>query len=227
MEAYLRLGLLLLAVLIFFLILLESMMRRKRLKSAENASAFDFSYAAVSRAVSENDESCTISLPPTEEPKLVAQQQAAQQQAAQQQPASVKQDDNYIVITVLARPNLQFASYELMQAISSTGMEFGEMNIFHYYLKTDKGRATLFSLASATKPGDFDLDRIGDFACSGLTLFMDLKTTVEPEFAFNKMLVTAEQLAEDLDGVLYAAPRQPLTSEILQQYRHKIEQFHR
>ncbi|MHB1947275.1 MAG: cell division protein ZipA [Gammaproteobacteria bacterium] len=216
MEAYLRLGLLFLAALIFFLILLEAVMRRRRLKSAAISSS-DLSYATVSRAVSEREDGCTISLPRTGEPKLVVQQQ----------PESVKADDSYIVISVFAKPNLQFASYELMQAISSTGMEFGEMNIFHYYLKTDKGRATLFSLASATKPGDFDLDRIGDFSCSGLTLFMDLKTTVEPEFAFNKMLVTAEQLAEDLDGVLYAAPRKPLTSEILQQYRHKIEQFHR
>lgn len=215
MEEYLRFGLLLLGALILFLIVLESVMRRRRLKSAA-FSASDLNYSAVSRTV-QLEPSCAINLPVTEEPMKITQQT--------QHSEPLDKAENFIVLSVFAKPNSHFASYDLLQAISATGMQYGEMSIFHYYLDTEAGRVTLFSLASATKPGVFNLDRIGDFSCLGLTLFMDLSSAIEPEFAFNKMLATAEQLAEDLDGDLYAGPRKPLTSEVLQQYRQRIEQY--
>ena len=72
----------------------------------------------------------------------------------------IKLTENILSISIFAKPNNRFVSYDLLQAITSTGMQFGEMNIFHYYQRTPEGKKyTLFSLASATKPGEFDLDR--------------------------------------------------------------------
>lgn len=127
--------------------------------------------------------------------------------------------DDIIIISVLAKPSAQFASYDLFQAISATGMQYGEMSIFHYYESTETGLVTLFSLASATKPGKFDLDRMGDFSCVGLSLFMDKNAVPNAEQAFLTMLEKAEQLADDLDGELRAGPeRKPWNSETLQTY---------
>jgi len=126
--------------------------------------------------------------------------------------------DDLLVISVAAKPDAHFAGYDLLQAITATGMQFGEMNIFHFI----KDNQTLFSMASATKPGEFDIDRIGAFSCAGLTLFMNYRSVPDPKFAFDLMLKTAEQLADDLHGELRAGQRVPLTSDILKQYENKI-----
>jgi cell division protein ZipA len=129
--------------------------------------------------------------------------------------------DDLLVISVAAKPGASFAGYDLLQAIVSTGMKFGEMNIFHYF----KDNKKLFSLASATKPGEFDLDRMGAFSCIGLTLFMNCCEVPDAEKAFTLMLNVAEQLADDLDGELRAGLRAPLTKAILQQYQNKIHEL--
>lgn len=208
MEGYLRLGLLLIAAAILFLILFESWLRKRRFKAAKMSVAPTHFLPEMQQHTLEQD--CMMNLPITEEPMHTI--------SSSSQPV-IEPEQEIITLSIFAKPNAQFASYELVQAITATGMQYGDMNIFHYYSMTDMGRKTLFSLASATKPGDFDLDRIGEFSCVGLTLFMDVTSVPDAAQAFELMLVTAEQLAEDLDGDVYAGPRKPLTLEILEQYR--------
>jgi cell division protein ZipA len=129
--------------------------------------------------------------------------------------------EDFIIISVIAKPNQPFASYDLLQTISATGMQFGAMNIFHYYSPFTMDKKPLFSLASATEPGEFDLNQIGNFSCRGLTLFMNLHQPDKMN-AFTLMLETAEQLAEDLQGELRTAHREPWTNEIKQRYLDKI-----
>lgn len=213
MDGYLRLGLLLLGVVILFFIVLEAWLRKKRLKTLNATKETEF----MTERREPFDSKSIVNVPVTEEPVNVA----ATIDNSNAFSEKISEND-FLVLSVFAKPNCQFASYDLLQAILATGMQFGEMNIFHYYLPRDQTRGKLFSLASATKPGDFNLDRMGDFSCFGLTLFMDLRTVPDPEFAFSMMLKTAEQLAEDLDGELYAGPRQPWNAELLQQYQQRI-----
>ena len=130
--------------------------------------------------------------------------------------------DDLLILTVAAKSGFAFASYELLQAIYATGMQFGDMNLFHYYQDTGTETNLLFSLASATKSGDFDLDNIGDFSCAGLMLFLDMSKVLNVQFAFDTMLKTAEQLADDLDGELRADPKTPWSEATLQQYQNRI-----
>ncbi|MCD6038815.1 MAG: zipA [Gammaproteobacteria bacterium] len=128
---------------------------------------------------------------------------------------------DFIIIHVMAKPGKHFASYDLLQAISATGMQFGAMNIFHYY-SAESDKKSLFSLASATEPGEFDLDRMGNFSCAGLTLFMNLLQVQNKEEVFLLMLRTAEQLAEDLQGEIRAENRVLWNEEAQQQYQERV-----
>lgn len=132
---------------------------------------------------------------------------------------------NLLVLSVMAKKGSRFESYDLLQAISAAGMQFGEMNIFHYYQPTPVGKIALFSLASANKPGDFDMNNIAEFSCLGLMLFMDIGLTPDPQYAFKLMLETAERLAEDLDGELCADPLTVWNEKLAWQYHQKIMQF--
>ena len=133
-------------------------------------------------------------------------------------------DQDLVIISIFAKPGNHFASYDLLQAISATGMQFGDMNIFHYYEPKAEQKNILFSLASATRPGEFDLNNMGDFTCPGLILFMHLSKVTHPEPTFKTMLETAEQLADDLDGELRADPHTQWTEDTFHQYQHKIAQ---
>lgn len=133
--------------------------------------------------------------------------------------------EDLIVLSVMAFPGSYFESYDLFQAISTAGLKYGAMNIFHYYVPTAKGEEVLFSLASATKPGVFNLDKMGDFSCVGLTLFTHLRGVSDAEEAFETMLATAEQLADDLEGELRMGQTTPFTEEIYQQLQEKISHY--
>lgn len=136
--------------------------------------------------------------------------------------APAKFTGNLLVLSVFAKSGC-FSSYDLIQSIAATGMQFGEMNIFHYYQRDPQGKKSpLFSLASATHPGEFDLDRMGDFSCVGLTLFMDINQGQNPLQAFCLMVNTAEQLAEDLDGELRVDPKTPWSDQYFQEYQQRI-----
>lgn len=145
-------------------------------------------------------------------PKMVAKQSSPQGQLK----------DDFIVINVIAKKGGYFASYDLLQAISATGMQYGAMNIFHFVEDSPRGKLTLFSLASATEPGEFDLNDVGNLSCAGLTLFMNIARVPDPGDVFVLMLETAEQLAEDLDGELRAAPNIPWSDDIFHHYENKI-----
>lgn len=192
-ENYLRIGLLLIAGVILFLILFEAWQKRRHLKMMKNLNHFEEHF--LSEPI---------------EPSYSAKKTA---------PAP-KQDmpEDLLMITILAKPGNQFASYDLLQAILAAGFMHGEKNLFHYH----KDGTKLFSLASTTKTGEFDLNNIGEFSCKGLILFLNLADTFQKHEAFTLMLGAAQQLADDLDGELRADPATPWSHEIFQQYQQKI-----
>lgn len=152
---------------------------------------------------------------------IVVQGPVSKMVAKQDSPHSNIKDD-FIIINVIAKNGEHFASYDLLQAISATGMQYGSMNIFHFIEESPRGKLTLFSLASATEPGEFDLNNVGNLTCAGLTLFMNISRVPDPGDVFILMLETAEQLAEDLHGELRAAPNIPWSEDIYHHYENKI-----
>lgn len=244
MEGYMRIGLLVLAAVIVFLMLIESRSKRRPARATQNHLSHSddewtghrsdnalfqrtdelkiFHDAHLEDDFSEHREEPILIEAAVDHIEDTIHQEQTLKPSEQQSTIAKEANHDLLILGVFARPGQQFASYDLLQAISSAGMQFGEMKIFHYYLPTLTGKYTLFSLASATEPGYFDMDRIGDFACRGLTLFMDPRSVPDPEQAFELMLKTAEQLTDDLDGEMFAWPKQAWNDITLKQYRQKL-----
>lgn len=220
MEGFLRISLLIILGVILCLMLFESRTRRRSAKFTEQEPTIsDAFFSKEVKDPASTSESKVV------EKKSVASSNVIIKPAQPQKPAVANPAQSLLVMSILAKPNHFFASYDLLQALSAAGMQFGDMNIFHYYFPTPTGKVTLFSLASAVKPGEFNMDKIGDFSCPGLTLFMDLSSVPDPAQAFEIMFKTAEQLAEDLDGELRAGQRQIWNEEILKQFRQKAFEY--
>lgn len=118
-----------------------------------------------------------------------------------------------ISLNLCADPDKPYAGYELLQALLSCGMRFGSQDMFHRHLKKTGAGPILFSLASCTKTGTFDLSEIGGFSCKGMVLFMEPKKVEAPVSVFQLMLETADQLIQDLGGKVLNAQQQLLKKD--------------
>ncbi len=141
------------------------------------------------------------------------------------QETEVNSEELFLSVYILAEPNRPYVGYELLQALLSSGLRYGDMNIFHRYERIHGRGTPLFSLASATEPGTFDLNRMGEVSCQGLCLFMDLSDVRDPVIAFEKMIDTANQLADDLGGEIRDQNGQVFTIETLNTYREQVRRF--
>jgi cell division protein ZipA len=126
---------------------------------------------------------------------------------------------------LLARDNHLINGAELLQAAVSTGMEFGEMNIFHR-LPEGSGKA-VFSLANASKPGHFERDEWNAFETQGVVLFMTLPGPVDALDAWDAMLATARRMSEILQADILDGERNPFTRQKEAQIREEMRAFDR
>ena len=155
---------------------------------------------------------------PDNEPKATAPLQT-------NQPATQQEEDNSGILVVYLRssPRRPYVGYELLQALLSAELRFGSMNIFHRYADLNRKETVLFSLASAQKPGTFDIHHMGAVSTQALSLF--LKQTGNPEHdirALDLMLETANQLIEDLGGELLDKRKQHFTPNTYKAYCERI-----
>lgn len=126
---------------------------------------------------------------------------------------AISPKNQLVLLYLMAPANQPYNGYELLQALLSAGLRYGKMQIFHRHeQKTGRGDV-LFSLASATSPGTFELPKMGAFSCTGLVLFFEAAKVKDPKKAFEIMIDTASQLAEDLGGDILDDAHQELSDE--------------
>lgn len=130
-----------------------------------------------------------------------------------------------IVLYLMSEENLPFSGYELMQALLSAGLRFGDQRIFHRHTHNDGRGQVLFHCASAMSPGTFDLTKMGSTTCQGLSFFFSAADVDNPLFAFDCLLETLDQLTEDLGGKVFDDQHALLTTQKMLAYREQLRSF--
>jgi cell division protein ZipA len=133
--------------------------------------------------------------------------------------------EEIIYLMLAANTNKPYVGYELLQALLAANLRFGAMNLFHRYDSPDAQGKILFSLASASEQGTFEINKIGAFSGKGLIMFMKLSRQKELLATFDAMLETAKQLVEDLGGDILDEQRNPLSHDKIESIKHKIYEF--
>jgi cell division protein ZipA len=133
--------------------------------------------------------------------------------------------DKIISLFLLARDNHLINGAELLQATVSTGMEFGDMNIFHRVHESTE--QPLFSLANAAKPGHFERDEWNTFETNGVVLFMTLPGPTYALDAWDAMLATGRRIGEILHAELLDQDRSPFTRQREAQIREEMRDYDR
>lgn len=135
-------------------------------------------------------------------------------------------EQQVLILNVLAGGSKEFDGEELINCLEQHGMIFGEMEIYHRHADLAGNGQVLFSAANMFNPGSFPLATIHQFTTPGITFFMTLPCYGEAEQNFKLMLQTAQQVADQLGGLVADDKRNMMTPQRLDGYRDRIKQFH-
>jgi len=153
-----------------------------------------------------------------------ARSPGARQSAGQQAGATVEAlPEELFVINVVAPREQPFTGPNLVDAVRSNGLRYGDMNIFHRVDATTK--AHQYSVANIIEPGTFDLAEVEEFRSPGVCFFMRLPGPEHPVDAFEDMLKVARDVAQRLGGELKDERRSVLTGQTVEHYRHRVAEF--
>lgn len=130
--------------------------------------------------------------------------------------------NDVIVLYVVADRGHDMRGEQILSATYAAKLEFGEMNIFHRY---DDGGEILFSMASISEPGYFDIDHMHEMKTRGLSLFVQLALCEDPVSALDDMLLCAHTLASMLNGKMCDADRQLLNESVARGLRERARYY--
>jgi cell division protein ZipA len=135
-------------------------------------------------------------------------------------------DEKIIVLNILPQlEHVRFAGSDLLDIFDRAGLEYGLYNVFHRLKDTAEGPVSVFSVASATEPGSFDITDMADQEYRGLSLFMVLPGPMRGVDAFADMLATARRIAEQIRGEVKDRNRSTLTRQTAHHLREEIIAF--
>lgn len=129
-----------------------------------------------------------------------------------------------LALTVIAPRGQSFKGPGIQAAASVLGFQFGPLGLFDY---GQDDSDPLFSMAHLRKPGLFDPQTLDALVTPGLLLFMSLPGPLEEMKALDQLVVTADQLAQKLGGMICDERRNRLTNQGLLHLRGKVAEFQR
>lgn len=163
-------------------------------------------------------------------PPLVKSPEALPQAAARQDPTvpdrtpATVLPDKIVTIRILSRAGAPFPAEDLILALREAGLRHGRFGIFHAQV-SDADDTPVFSVASLTEPGSFDLTRLHTDVYQGVSLFLGLPGPVEGVTAFESMINAARAVAKRLDGNLVDEHGSTLSVQRERYLREEVIQF--
>jgi cell division protein ZipA len=132
-----------------------------------------------------------------------------------------------VTIRILNKGVAPFPAEQLVLALREAGLRHGRYGIFHYF-SSESDETPIFSVASLTEPGSFDLTRLRTDVYQGVSLFLGLPGPVDGVAAFDLMVNAAREVAKRLDGNLvdelgstFSIQRERYLREEIIQFQHR------
>lgn len=133
--------------------------------------------------------------------------------------------DEPVVIQLIVAPkqSTQIEGVQLLNVFTQLNLEFGDMGIFHRYLREQGVERQLFHVANLMEPGTFPVGNMSEFNTKGLVFFFQADQALNASVSFDEMLETARGVAQSFDSELLVSNRQPLTFEAIDDIRQTLQ----
>lgn len=130
-----------------------------------------------------------------------------------------------VALTVIAPRSQTFQGPAVQQAAQGLGFRLGALGLFEY--GPEQAAEPLFSMAHLRKPGSFDAATLESLDTPGLLLFMHLPGPADEIQALEQLVVIADQLTQQLGGMICDEHRHRLTNQGLLRLRSEVAEFQR
>lgn len=129
-----------------------------------------------------------------------------------------------VALRLRARQVEGFDGNDLVKAFSAERLEYGKFGAFH---ALDERRRSRFLVASLVEPGSFEIEKMHELRCPGVSMFMVLPGPREPLAALDAMFTCARRLAERLDADVLDDKGNALTMQQAGWLREQVVEYHR
>lgn len=130
-----------------------------------------------------------------------------------------------VALTVVAPRGQSFQGAAIQTAVLELGFQLSAQGLFDYVPANSDD--PIFSMAHLRQPGSFDQNALDALTTPGLLLFMNLPGPMEEIQALEQLVVTADQLAQALGGMICDERRNRLTNQSLAHLRSAVAEFQR
>lgn len=148
-----------------------------------------------------------------------------QEPVKQEKRAEEFEHSEVLVLNITAKDGRVFAGDDLLHALITAGLKFGDMNIFHKRLSREHQGTVIFSVANMLNPGTFDLNNMDEFTTLGISFFLALPSPINNLDAFEQMLGVAQGIRDTLQGDLKDDHRNGMTGQTIEHYRQRVRDF--
>lgn len=135
--------------------------------------------------------------------------------------------DKIVTLYVAARAGQQLQGPDIVVAAEKAGLSYGYMNIFHRLVDGRPNGGPVFSVANIKKPGSFEMAEIQALETPAIAFFLTLPAPIPALDAWEKMLPTAQRMAELLDGVVLDESRNALGRQRIAHIRDELRAYDR
>ena len=137
----------------------------------------------------------------------------------------IEQEEQPISLFIASREKNGIPGIKLLQALDSSGLEFGDMNIYHRMLSSEQGKICLYSVANGVKPWTLKPDDVKQQSTPGISLVMQLPSPIDSVEAMEFFLASARILADELEADLLNGSHQPITNDDRQRLLQLAAQY--
>jgi cell division protein ZipA len=135
--------------------------------------------------------------------------------------------EKIVTLYVAARAGQALRGADIVVAAEKAGLSYGHMQIFHRLVEGHPERGPVFSVANIKKPGSFDMAAIQELETPAIAFFLTLPAPMSALEAWEKMLPTAQRMAELLDGVVLDEQRNALGRQRIAHIRDELRAYDR
>jgi len=136
--------------------------------------------------------------------------------------------ERVVTLRLMGQTPEDISSERAILALRAVGLVHGRYGIFHS-LPEDGGAEPLFSVASLTEPGSFNVSNLEDTTLPGMSFFMVLPGPGDPVACFDAMVQAARALSKELDAELFdergsswSIQRERYVREEIIEFRHQL-----
>lgn len=122
-------------------------------------------------------------------------------------------------LRIVGRNGEKLTGGSLRQALLGEGFLHGELDIFHRPIADGR---VIFSAASLTRPGNFDLSTMDAHLYLGLNLFAMLPGALPPDEMFDRLIDTAQRIAQRVRGELHDSKGNALADTRIAELRREV-----